>query len=358
MSQARIDSARRNQSSAATVDSLTVFARGTFKIVYKGTFTEGSRRGQPCVVKHFRDRAVYESAFFDVEMVVIRKAMDILERFNGEGLINKMVYLNEPQIWEYQTTAGSRFGGQKAMVEPFIENFEKFNSNSGWQNRDGTAWSQVMQALSHFSYYMTGGSLVLCDLQGGIYSDGVVLTDPVIMSRYADYGPADLGLDGILSFFASHQCGQYCSRGWMRPRDARQIVNMTQGTTMVDSLRTKAAWEETKEGETAEADSAGSAPPDLLRADNLEAVRYANIGRVREQVPDQRAVALASHLCDDLINPFINVTNLPVTTSATTAPAASAAAAAVAWCSDDDSVAYPTSATAVAFGAISNSRMF
>ena len=49
-------------------------------------------------------------------------------------------------------------------MEPFIENWEKFNSNTGWNN-EGTPWPRVMQALSHFSYHASAGSTVLCDLQ-------------------------------------------------------------------------------------------------------------------------------------------------------------------------------------------------
>lgn len=39
-----------------------------------------------------------------------------------------------------------------------------------------------MQALSHYSYHVLNGEYLLCDLQGGINDDSVVLTDPVIHS--------------------------------------------------------------------------------------------------------------------------------------------------------------------------------
>lgn len=70
------------------------------------------------------------------------------------------------------------------MLEPFIENYEKFTSNTGWYE-DVTPWKTVMQALSHFSYHATEGEYVLCDLQGGIYPECVVLFDPAVMSRLA-----------------------------------------------------------------------------------------------------------------------------------------------------------------------------
>jgi Alpha-kinase family len=46
-----------------------------------------------------------------------------------------------------------------------IENFEKFNSNSGWAPLTGNAWSNAMQALSHFSYNDSDQKVLLCDLQ-------------------------------------------------------------------------------------------------------------------------------------------------------------------------------------------------
>lgn len=36
-------------------------------------------------------------------------------------------------------------------------------------NKGTLPWHDVMQALSHFSYHVSGGSLVLCDLQGIVY---------------------------------------------------------------------------------------------------------------------------------------------------------------------------------------------
>ena len=53
-------------------------------------------------------------------------------------------------------------------MEPFIDNWEKFNSNTGWNN-EGTPWPRVMQALSHFSYHASAGSTVLCDPQVNPY---------------------------------------------------------------------------------------------------------------------------------------------------------------------------------------------
>ncbi|KAL7525714.1 hypothetical protein ACHAWF_001476 [Thalassiosira exigua] len=96
--------------------------------------------------------------------------------------------------------------------------FLKFNSNSGYTNG-----AEFMQALSHYSYHVTGGKHLLCDLQGGHYEDAYVLTDPVIMSKDNSkaYGSGDLGSEGIDNFFAHHECNKYCRWSWAKPQMPR-----------------------------------------------------------------------------------------------------------------------------------------
>jgi hypothetical protein len=91
-----------------------------------------------------------------------------------------------------------------------------------------------MQALSHFSYHASSGSVVLCDLQGSIYRDGVVLSDPVILSRDRRFGVTDLGSEGISNFFSSYQCNEFCRRDWQLPRDRRAYFRQTMGTSMIE----------------------------------------------------------------------------------------------------------------------------
>ena len=129
--------------------------------------------------------------------------------------MDKTVQVNMPQVWRFGK-GRTRWSERKVLQEPFIENYQKFNSNTGWSD-DSTPWPRVMQALSHFSYHESQGKHLLCDLQGGLYRNGVVLTDPVIMSAERAYGPTDLGQEGIISFFSHHQCNEYCRRSWRKP---------------------------------------------------------------------------------------------------------------------------------------------
>ena len=92
-----------------------------------------------------------------------------------------------------------------------------------------------MQALSHFSYHSSGGRYVLCDLQGGVYRDGIVLTDPAVLSVQKEYGVTDLGPPGISTFFAQHTCNEFCKGHWKKPTDMRMYHEVKKGTSMVGS---------------------------------------------------------------------------------------------------------------------------
>lgn len=170
-----------------------------------------------------------ERHFYATDLLTSEKAVDIISKFNKGGFVNKVIQVNLPQVWTFEQ--GSSRAGQKVLQEPFIEKYQKLNSNTGWSD-DSTPWPRVMQALSHYSYHSSGGKLLLCDIQGGVYSNGVVLTDPVIMSTTRTFGPTDLGTTGISSFFAYHKCNEYCRSSCAMPRDRRATYNPTAGTTM------------------------------------------------------------------------------------------------------------------------------
>ncbi|KAI0853485.1 kinase-like protein [Daldinia vernicosa] len=229
-----VDSGRYNHSCDAYVPGHELdhpFADGAFRWVAKGSYTSGSREGQACVVKWFKTGAVFEEDYFTLDIKAVNKALEIVNRFNLLHIVNKPVKVNVPAVWRVYEAFG-KWAGQRILCEPFIQNYQKFNSNTGW-NDDSKAWGEVMQALSHFSYHVTGGQFVLCDLQGGIYQHKAVLSDPVILSRNRDYGVTDLGPDGISSFFSQHCCNNYCRSSWAKPMNPVQIFRPVPGTTMM-----------------------------------------------------------------------------------------------------------------------------
>lgn len=89
----------------------------------------------------------------------------------------------------------------------------------------------MLQALSHYSYHVSSGQYTLCDLQGGVYRDGVILTDPVIHSVDRSYGSTDLGQEGMTTFFHGHVCNAYCKSSWTKPY-SYQAFPKTASTSM------------------------------------------------------------------------------------------------------------------------------
>lgn len=208
------------------------FAEGAFRYVARGTYESGSRSGQACVAKWFKTGLNFEADYFTLDIKAADKALEIVNRFNDLNLIDKDIKINVPEVWTYTEDSREQWAGAKMLCEPFIQNYQKFNSNSGWFD-DSETWGEVMQALSHFSYHVSGGFFVLCDLQGGIYQREVVLSDPVILSRRREYGVTDLGPEGIDSFFHQHECNSFCRPHWTQPSRPAQYFRPTPGTTMI-----------------------------------------------------------------------------------------------------------------------------
>ncbi|GMH34715.1 hypothetical protein BSKO_02576 [Bryopsis sp. KO-2023] len=239
----RVDAARRNNSWRATFDPQDrnkPFASGAFRWVAKGTYCGGGRDGEACVLKWFKTGCVFSDTYFSMDIKATNKAIEIVQKWNDERLVDRIVRVNEAQVWVSQdpcpgpgyNNRDRRPGaGERCLVEPFIENYQKFNSNSGWCDRS-SPWPRVMQALSHYSYHISKGELLLCDLQGGCYQNGVVLTDPVIMSNNRRYGVTDLGSEGISNFFANHRCNEYCRSHWLKIEGTRKVFRKVRGTTM------------------------------------------------------------------------------------------------------------------------------
>lgn len=97
----------------------------------------------------------------------MRVTQEIIDEFDDRGFCRgrgRKLLLNKPEVWD-PARENVEWEGGALMVEPWIEGFEKWNSNSGWETREGEhGW---LLSLSHWSYEATGGRYLLCDLQGG-----------------------------------------------------------------------------------------------------------------------------------------------------------------------------------------------
>lgn len=204
---------------------------GHFKYVTHGTFTKGENVGECAIIKWIKSKYEGENEYdnergtgLKIEVKTNKKALQIVTAFNLQRIWKYDIYVIIPEIWktiarrrgseEEYRWGHDRWEGVTLLVEPFIKSFKKYNSNKHWCD-DRCEMGKVMQSLSHFSYQVTNGDYLLCDIQGGRLTDDVTLTDLAIHSKHYEFGNSDLGMEGMVSFFQLHKCNNYCQPTWI-----------------------------------------------------------------------------------------------------------------------------------------------
>ncbi|CAD7925974.1 unnamed protein product [Amoebophrya sp. A120] len=220
--------ANRNPDSRNTFYDTTI-GEGKYKSVGDGRY----HNGEPCVCKFLKTGTTFSDDCFLDDVKNAEAALPYIAGFHEyvrkslpqyAGSIS--IKVNIPEVWSQSSNGWGK--GQKFLVEPLVPNFQKFNSNSG--AADTTA--EVAQALSHYSYHVSDGRELLCDLQGGKIGNSYILSDVVIMSADKKYGNTDLGLPGIENFCAEHECGRFCSREWKNWSNAKRRYQPVMSTTI------------------------------------------------------------------------------------------------------------------------------
>jgi len=211
--------ARTNNATRVAVNVYDYDEEGSAKYCSYGSYTGGQRTGQRCVAKWYKDGEDH----FENDLYAVEKAKNIITQWNQAFGDEFKIRINIPVRWTIDD--------RDCLVEPFIDGFFKMNSNTGWTSADISDEVLKLQALSHYSYHVSSGMFLLCDLQGGLYRDFIVLTDPVILSRRGNLGPMDLGPKGMSSFFHYHHCNCYCRNDWTEPRDQHNYYSARHQTT-------------------------------------------------------------------------------------------------------------------------------
>jgi hypothetical protein len=209
--------------------------QGGFTYAAMGSYRQHSKMDnhQRCIIKWLKSGPVQSHDYYDTYMRRIIKAYDMIMTFNHEKIILEPVNIQIPSVVQLDS-------GEIVLQEPYIDEYEKWNSNSGWCNKSNDSWTLAFQALSHFSYHISEGLYVLCDLAGGLMGEGkAILTDAVVHSRSREFDAADLGTSGIYNFFAHHQCNEFCNPGWYTPIKHRKLYPPQPQTMLYDDLFNK-----------------------------------------------------------------------------------------------------------------------
>eukprot|EP00826_Nyctotherus_ovalis_P066036 TRINITY_DN9735_c0_g1_i12.p1 TRINITY_DN9735_c0_g1~~TRINITY_DN9735_c0_g1_i12.p1 ORF type:complete len:597 (-),score=179.60 TRINITY_DN9735_c0_g1_i12:140-1930(-) len=104
--------------------------------------------------------------------------------------------------------------------------YNKFNNNYGWKRNNKGDDDLLAQAFSHFTYEYSAGTMIVVDIQGIVNSEGkLTITDPAVHSLlYKDhFGETNHGKLGILRFFMTHECNDYCKKLYLTdPKDVEK----------------------------------------------------------------------------------------------------------------------------------------
>lgn len=80
--------------------------------------------------KWFKSGLVFEYSFFQHNINAVYKALEIVNRFNHGKYIDNCIKINMPEVWIFDKDATGGRAGSKVLCEPYIENYQKYNSST------------------------------------------------------------------------------------------------------------------------------------------------------------------------------------------------------------------------------------
>ena len=155
----------------------------------------------------------------------IDKAADLSSELEGNLMVvhiikefNKMP--KKPQIEiltlvviEFNSEAPIFKGSKAILGQKYLEGeYKKYNNNYGWVNTEESMINRMVQAFSHLSYEFSNGVIMITDIQGTEKDGKLLITDPAIHSEAysGHFGPTNLGRLGMVKFFRTHVCNEFC----------------------------------------------------------------------------------------------------------------------------------------------------
>jgi myosin-heavy-chain kinase len=199
---------------------LEPFQEGGMRLAYKAReiFDDGGECD--VVLKHFKEEAVAEDE--DEDELIKSEAMtqmvadDYAQSFNklasAKGLSHRVAFLPVSVVKVMATDGSTRV--ETYSIEPYLPGeYIKYNDNFGHTANE----DEVALAFCFFTHHVSGGALVVTDLQGV----GTFYTDPQIHTLDGEgFGAGNLGERGIRRFLQAHRHTLLCEKLGLPSPDA------------------------------------------------------------------------------------------------------------------------------------------
>eukprot|EP00826_Nyctotherus_ovalis_P043675 TRINITY_DN4627_c0_g1_i2.p1 TRINITY_DN4627_c0_g1~~TRINITY_DN4627_c0_g1_i2.p1 ORF type:complete len:298 (+),score=121.49 TRINITY_DN4627_c0_g1_i2:25-894(+) len=161
------------------------------------------------------ENTLFAKLFADKFNHYLKKAGDKESKEKGGSFLLKTVKVIPLVIIENRSP--EKFTGAKVFFAQILLEGEymKFNNNYGWKRNDKDSITLIANAYSHFTYEFSMGTMIVVDIQGIVNEkEELMITDPAIHSYlHAErFGETNHGRVGMLRFFKTHECNDYCKR--------------------------------------------------------------------------------------------------------------------------------------------------
>ena len=191
------------------------FDKGSCRLAYRALLLSSSETN---IIKVYASKKTLSRAKYEGASILTHStAIHLAKVFRDQSLphdapLIKFVRIKLVQYLERRDTP-------YATLEPMIcGNWEKYNNNHGLvvpsPTPEHNTNHEIVQAFSHWTYVISGKRLMVVDCQGvfDATANEFTLTDPAIhcTDDATMFGGTNLGKDGVLRFFETHKCNEYC----------------------------------------------------------------------------------------------------------------------------------------------------
>eukprot|EP01135_Chromosphaera_perkinsii_P009829 Nk52_evm12s1916 gene=Nk52_evmTU12s1916 len=153
--------------------------------------------------------AFFTEKLWKVFQTVVRcYRASLLERIDGISVIIPWegVFGKEPTHNERRHRVQTQWS---ALIEPYIRGIEKVNSNTGEELKVDSLNKMIGVAFSHFTYDVSGGQIVVCDIQ----INNEYITDPIVHTTLdLQVSAGNLKAYGIRRWATGHTCNDLCDQ--------------------------------------------------------------------------------------------------------------------------------------------------